>query len=92
MSGNQGKSGTTIDEIANGIFRISTSVPPAIVPGGFTFNQFLIVDDAPLLFHTGMRRMFEATRGAIESISRLSAQFGGVMNHQLDARWYRRVS
>lgn len=72
MSGNQGKSSTTVDEIANGIYRISTPVPPSIVPGGFTFNQYLIVDDAPLLFHTGMRRMFDATRGAIERVMPIS--------------------
>jgi hypothetical protein len=42
------ESGTTIDEIADGIYRIST--PMAAVPGGFTFNQYLVVDDEPLLF------------------------------------------
>ena len=44
-------SGTRIDEIADGIYRIST--PVTVIPGGFTFNQYLIVDDEPLLFHTG---------------------------------------
>lgn len=33
-----------------------------IVPGGFSFNQYLIVDDEPLLFHTGLRRMFPLVR------------------------------
>jgi hypothetical protein len=47
---------TRIDEIAGGIYRIST--PTTKVPGGFTFNQFLIVDDDPLLFHTGLRQLF----------------------------------
>ena len=37
---------TTVNEIAAGIYRISTPVPPSAMPGGFTFNQFLIVDDA----------------------------------------------
>ncbi len=46
-------SGTRIDEIADGIYRISTPVPPTAIPGGFTFNQILVVDDEPLLFHTG---------------------------------------
>src|ERR687896_131764 len=32
---------TRIDEITDGIFRISTPVPPSVVPGGFTFNQYL---------------------------------------------------
>ena len=59
---------TTVDEIADHIYRISTPVPPEAVPGGFTFNRYLIDDDAPLLFHTGPRRMFESTRAAIERI------------------------
>ena len=36
-------SGTNVHEIAPGIFRISTPVPPSQMPGGFTFNQFLVV-------------------------------------------------
>jgi len=48
--------GTTIDEIAARIYRIST---PVEIPGGggFSFNQYLIEDDEPLLFHTGLRRL-----------------------------------
>jgi flavorubredoxin len=61
-------SGTRIDEIADGIYRISTPVPPSDFPGGFTFNQFLIDDDEPLLFHTGLRRLFPVVRDAIESV------------------------
>ena len=60
------EAGTRVDEIAQGIFRIST--PVAAVPGGFTFNQFLIVDDEPLLFHTGLRQMFPLVREAIDAI------------------------
>lgn len=59
-------SGTQIDEIAPGIFRIST--PVSEIPGGFTFNQYLVSDDAPLLFHTGPRAMFPLVREAIETI------------------------
>ena len=59
---------TRIDEIANGIYRISTPVPPKVIPGGFTFNQYLIVDDAPLLYHTGPRKMFPLVRDAIASV------------------------
>lgn len=60
---------TSIAEIADGIYRISTPVPPIpALPGGFTFNQFLIVDDEPLLFHTGPRRMFPFVREAIETV------------------------
>jgi flavorubredoxin len=59
-------SGTTVDEIAAGIYRIST--PVSVVPGGFTFNQFLIADEQPLLFHTGPRRMFPLVREAIGAV------------------------
>jgi flavorubredoxin len=59
---------TRVDEIADGIFRISTPVPPEVLAGGFTFNQFLIRDEQPLLFHTGPRRMFGATRDAIARV------------------------
>ena len=65
---NSNPSGTRIDEIASGIFRISTAVPPAAIPGGFTFNQYLIADDEPLLHHTGPRKMFPAIRKAIASV------------------------
>ena len=65
---------TTIDEIASGIYRISTPVPPnPALPAGFTFNQFLIADTHPLLFHTGPRAMFEATRQAIETVLPVSS-------------------
>jgi flavorubredoxin len=57
---------TTIDEIADGIYRISTPVEE--VPGGFTFNQFLVLDEQPLLFHTGLRRLFPAVREAIARV------------------------
>jgi len=58
-------SGTTADEIAEGIYRISTPVP---VAGGFTFNQYLLVDEEALLFHTGPRRMFPLVREAISKV------------------------
>ncbi|MFT3926647.1 MAG: MBL fold metallo-hydrolase [Myxococcales bacterium] len=57
--------GTNVQEIAPDLYRISTPVPPSVMPGGFTFNQFLLVDDAPLLFHTGPRRMFPLVREAV---------------------------
>ena len=41
------QSGTNIAEIADGIHRISTPVPPnPALPAGFTFNQYLIVEEA----------------------------------------------
>jgi flavorubredoxin len=59
---------TRVDEIAAGIYRISTPFPPSDFPGGFTFNQYLIDDDAPLLFHTGLRQLFPLVREAIASV------------------------
>jgi len=60
------QSGTRIDEIAGDVYRIST--PVAVIPGGFTFNQYLVADEAPLLFHTGPRRMFPLIREAIAAV------------------------
>jgi flavorubredoxin len=59
---------TRISEIADGIFRLSTLVPDIAPPAGFTFNQFVVMGDEPLMFHTGLRRMFPLKR---EAISRL---------------------
>ena len=56
---------TKVDEIADGIFRLSTFVREIAPPAGFVFNQFLILGDAPLLFHTGHRRMFPMVREAV---------------------------
>src|ERR1700733_14344500 len=58
---------TQINEIAAGVYRLSTCVPDA-APGGFTFNQFLINGDDPLLFHTGPRGMFPMVSQAITRI------------------------
>lgn len=55
---------TRIDEIADGIFRLSTYVPDIAPPAGFTFNQFLVMGDEPLMFHTGLRRMFALNHAA----------------------------
>ena len=38
------------------------------MPGGFSFNQYLVVDDEPLLFHIGLRKMFPLVRQAIEHV------------------------
>ncbi|MGF1626411.1 MAG: MBL fold metallo-hydrolase [Alphaproteobacteria bacterium] len=54
-----------IDEIADGIYRISTHVAEIAPPAGFSFNQFLVLDDEPLLFHTGPRRMFPLVSAAV---------------------------
>jgi flavorubredoxin len=60
-------SGTNLQEVAPGIYRINT---PIQIPGGpgFNFNQYLVADDEPLLFHTGLRRMFPLVSEAIGKV------------------------
>jgi flavorubredoxin len=58
---------TSVDEVADGIYRLSTFIAE-IGPNGFTFNQFLIDADEPLLFHTGHRSMFPSVTEAIATI------------------------
>jgi len=60
------QSGTNVQEIADGIYRINT--PVQLPVGAFSFNQYLIVDDKPMLFHTGPRRMFPLVQEAIATI------------------------
>jgi flavorubredoxin len=60
------ESGTNVHEVAEGIYRIST--PLAAVPGGFSFNQYLVVDEEPTLFHTGLRKIFPVVKEAIASV------------------------
>jgi flavorubredoxin len=85
-------SGTRVDEIADGIYRICTQSD--VVPGGFTFNQFLILDDEPLLFHTGLRATFPAVKEAVGKLlpleklryvgfSHVEADECGALNHFL---------
>ncbi len=59
---------TTINEISDGIYRISTYVPEVAPPAGFTFNQFLVVADEPLLFHTGPRGSFPAVAEMVAKV------------------------
>ena len=58
---------TTVDEIADHIYRLSTFVPD-VGPTGFTFNQFLIDADEPTIFHTGPRAMFPLVSEAVASV------------------------
>jgi flavorubredoxin len=60
--------GTNIQEVADGIFRINTPVAIPGGPGAFNFNQYLIVDEAPMLFHTGQRKLFPLVREAIAAV------------------------
>jgi flavorubredoxin len=59
---------TRISEIADGIYRLSTHVTEIAPPAGFTFNQFLVLGDEPLMFHTGLRKMFPLNREALGRI------------------------
>jgi flavorubredoxin len=85
---------TTVDEIADRVYRLSTFVPD-IGPTGFTFNQFLIDADEPLLFHTGLRALFPSVSDAISTVTpveqlrwitfgHLEADESGAMNLFLD--------
>ena len=58
----------TVDEIADGIVRISTYVPEIAAPAGFTMNQFLVLGDEPLLFHAGPRAMFPLVAEAVARV------------------------
>lgn len=60
------QSGTNIREIADGIYRINTPLP--LPAGAFSFNQYLIVDENPMLFHTGPRRMFPLVKQGIAAV------------------------
>ena len=58
---------TRVDEIAERIYRLSTFLP-AVGPRGFTFNQFLVDADEPLLFHCGQRSLFPAVSQAVARV------------------------
>src|SRR3982751_3993950 len=57
---------TRVDEVAEGIYRICT--PLDVIPGGFTYSSYLVVDDEPLLFHTGLRQLFPITMEAVANV------------------------
>jgi flavorubredoxin len=61
-------SGTNVHEVAHGIYRINTPVALPGGAGGFNFNQYLIADEEPLVFHTGPRRMFSLVSEAIGKV------------------------
>ncbi|MDB5732799.1 MAG: fold metallo-hydrolase [Variovorax sp.] len=58
----------SLHEIGPDTYRISVAMPPSIFPGGFSFNQYLVVDDKPLLFHSGPRKMFGMIAAQIEKV------------------------
>lgn len=61
------ESRTNVNEVADGIWRVNT---PVAMEGGmtFSFNQYLVVAERPLLFHTGPRQLFPLVREAVEHI------------------------
>ena len=86
--------GTRIDEIADGIYRLSSYTDA--VAGGFTFNQFLIAGEEDLLFHTGLRQLFPTVSTALSRVAPLDrlrwVSFGhweadesGALNRWLEA-------
>ena len=86
---------TEVAEIADRIYRLSTFVPQ-IGPTGFTFNQFLIDADEPLLFHYGHRAMFPLISDAVKRVipldrlrwtacSHVEADEAGALNEWLAA-------
>ena len=94
---------TRIDEIADGIFRLSTYVPEVAAPAGFTFNQFLVLADEPLIYHTGQRELFPLVSSAVERLvpldrlrwvafSHVEADECGAMNAFLQAAPHAQVA
>ena len=63
------QSRTNVQEVADGIYRINTPIAIPGGPGQFSFNQYLIIDDEPLLFHTGPRQMFPLVQEAINAVT-----------------------
>ena len=59
---------TTVTEIGDRIYRLSTFVPEIAPPAGFVFNQFLIDADQPVLFHCGGRRLFPLVSAAVAKV------------------------
>jgi flavorubredoxin len=62
-----GQTSTSVHEVAEAIYRISTPIALNGI-GSFTFNQYLVADDEPLLFHTGPRRLFPGIRDAVARV------------------------
>jgi flavorubredoxin len=86
---------TRIHEIADGLYRLSTFVPE-VTPDGFTFNQFLVDADEPMLFHTGQRNLFPLVSAAVAKViplerlrwigfGHVEADECGAMNRWLEA-------
>jgi flavorubredoxin len=90
------QSGTNIAEIESGIYRINTPISIPGGPGRFSFNQYLLVGDAPFVFHSGPQQLFPLVKEAIETVlplrriafvglSHFEADECGALNHFLQA-------
>ncbi len=55
---------TRLTEVADGVHQLTTYVAEA----DFSFNQYLVTGDEPLLFHTGHRQMFPLTSQAVSRV------------------------
>ena len=62
----------SIHEISADTYRINIGLPD-MIPGGFSFNQYLVVDEKPLLFHTGPRKLFPVICQQIETVLPVSS-------------------
>ena len=62
---------TRVDEIADRIYRLSTFIAE-VPPVGFTFNQYLIDADEPMLFHCGGRGLFPLVSAAAAGVMPLT--------------------
>lgn len=78
------QTGTNVAEVADGIYRINTPLDIPNTPG-FSFNQYLIVDDEPLLFHTGLRGLFPHVSRAISKVMPLERlRYVGLSHFEAD--------
>jgi flavorubredoxin len=79
------QSRTNIREIADGVYRINTPISIAGGPGQFSFNQYLIMDDEPMVFHTGPRQLFTVVQDAISRVTRLQTlRYVGLSHFEAD--------
>lgn len=66
------QTGTNLHEIAPNIYRINTPIALPGDAGQFNFNQYLIRDEEPLLYHTGLKQLFPYVAEAIARVLPLS--------------------
>src|SRR5918994_1883218 len=79
------QSGTNVHEIARGIYRINTPISIPGGPGKFNFNQYLILDDEPMLFHTGPRRIFPLVQEAMSHVMQVTKlRYVGLSHFEAD--------